>query len=338
MNRLLFWQIYQFDSGFNLQAGAPSAIQDGTWKVDMPVFNTWMYEELRLTPEHHIVFYATTRLALVQKKMNVVLANAAARKRSPSHDISEQLKATLASLVAEVQTILDDLLLVERYHSATDDMHKWYYGDILFNFHTTLTLLYRAGYYSAIGPCAPDPALHSARAAINMMRDLYGLIPSQRHWNIGYACNHPHTPYSANSSSFVCLFPFIPFFTLFCNLLVTEDLTAAHSDLALITWLQQTISDWCGSRASEGLVRFEVITRRLNEVGHYLISKKCAEAWSAPQPEPEVLMTDALNLEFDLDVGQFLDSPVEYARMLETGVVQVDTHAEWWNGLGYEGQ
>jgi len=140
-------------------------------------------------------------------------------------------------------------------------------------------------------------------------------------------------PLLTHISSFVCFYPFIPFFTLFCNLLVTDDLAAARSDLALINWLQQTISDWSSSRASVGLERFEVITRRLNEVGLYFLSKKCAE-----QQEPEVLMNDALNLEFDFDIGQFLDRPVEYARMLETGVVQADTHAAWWSAPGYGGQ
>jgi len=186
MNRFLFWQIYQFNSGFSLQAGEPSAIADGTWMVEMPAFSSWMHDKMYLTSEHHITFIAVTRLALVQKETNAVLVKAAAAKKSRAgHDVSEQLKMTLASLVTEVQTIMEELSLAERYATATELMSKQYYGDILFNFHTTLTLLYRAGYYSAIGPCAPDPALHSARTAINTMRELHDLFPSGRHWNVG---------------------------------------------------------------------------------------------------------------------------------------------------------
>jgi hypothetical protein len=357
LNRILFWQMFQFDSAFSMQAGKPPAIKNGSWKVDLPTdFSPW---EDRLTQEHHLFFFALTRLAQSQRKINELFALSASIKSSFPMELDpeqhQQHVAAVSELVAEVQDIHDSFQLTAFYQTATNLTHKWYYGDLLFNFHTTMTLVYRAGCGGGEHTtCFPAPSLHSARQAIHLMREFYGNFPKGFRWNIG----------------FVCLHPFIPFFTLFCNVIVTDDLDVAREDLALTTWLCDTVQRARMERTPDvALDRFEAVMRKLNGVGDYFIHLKAAggSEWAQHRCQHQQAVADVGNAEgvegtgnaggeadvgdvglrevvmdglnCDFDLGEFLVSPMEYARMLETGVVTMDTHAEWWGeGEGQQGE
>ena len=76
-NRLIFWQLYQFDSSFSLQAGKTTGLKDGTWHVDLPIFTPWLQREAHINHQHQVIFIALTRLAQVQRKIPNLFAPAA---------------------------------------------------------------------------------------------------------------------------------------------------------------------------------------------------------------------------------------------------------------------
>lgn len=334
VSRLQFWQLYQFDSAFSLQAGKATSIPDGSYMVEAPSLIPWKVKT-RVSPQHQVIFFTLTRLAQVQRKISQLFG---VRGHARTGFESRVLEGTLDTLVKEVTRILDESQLVERYRTATGNM-QWYYGDILFNVHTTMTLLYRA---ESHGGAVPAPALLNARAAINLMKELYTKFPRGRHWNIGYlptTVYYPRQHLLTASSRFVCFYPFIPYFTLFCNLLATvdADVTSARADLTLTEWLQSTIQEISQDR--EGLDRFAGILKRLNTVAEYFVRMKEGPASDGTamgtemDVEVHMLMGEELSMgDFDFSLDEFLLSPVEYARMLETVVVSGDAHQEWWNG------
>ena len=71
--RIHFWQLYQFDSSFSLQAGKASAIPDGSWTVALPTIGDWMassnWSTVATSAHHQVIFFTLTRLAQVQRKI-----------------------------------------------------------------------------------------------------------------------------------------------------------------------------------------------------------------------------------------------------------------------------
>ena len=133
---------------------------------------------------------------------------------------------------------------------------------------------------------------------------------------------------------FICFYPFIPFFTLYCNLIATveTDVAGARRDLALTQWMQATMEAW--SRDRPGLERFAAVIRRLNTVAEYFVAVQegsVARAVAERGSEIGSVIGALAGAEFEFSVNEFLLSPVEYARVMETVVVRGDAHTDWWS-------
>ncbi|KAI5795696.1 hypothetical protein EDC01DRAFT_653225 [Geopyxis carbonaria] len=348
--RALFWQILHTDCMFRHHYCRPAVVQPNTWTVNFPDMVMGTHSTAPLEPIQ-IIFIVNSRLMLVVDKF------LCAYGKAPKSPHVQELVTTLS---AEIDGILSNWDIERRFRAATSPMNKWIFADLLFNAFTTLTLLHRV---SPVAPSTRERSLQAARASINLVKEMSLAYPNHSHWNMGFVSYYPFVsfftlfysilaaPGTAQAHADLALTLWLgdmlaswrkdreelkPFeaVTKALNKVAQHVVASAPCEVEIREEteerrsLEQLVAAAAGADEASGVRGIAGLAGPSGAAG--MMGMVGLGGWD-PQTGP--MISPASENDMNIDFEEFLASPVEYARLLETGIFQKDPHADWWDCL-----